>query len=131
MENKPVILFDGICNFCNATVNRIIRFDKKAAFLFAPLQSEAGLKMIHQYQLPQTPNSFVLIEKNKVYLRSTAALKVFGYLPWYLRWIKVFLFVPLFIRDGIYNAVANNRHRLSGKKEHCMIPSADQKKRFL
>jgi predicted DCC family thiol-disulfide oxidoreductase YuxK len=129
---KPVILFDGVCNYCNSMVQFIIRQDKQQKFLFAPLQSDAGRQLLQAYQLPEKDfNSFVLIDKNKSYLRSSASLQVFKNLPWYWKWTQVFWIVPLFIRDGIYNFIARNRYKWFGKKETCMIPSPEVKMRFL
>jgi predicted DCC family thiol-disulfide oxidoreductase YuxK len=130
--SKPVILFDGVCNYCNSMVQFIIRHDKQQKFLFAPLQSDAGRQLLQAYQLPEKDfNSFVLIDQNKTYLRSSASLQVLKKLPLYWKWTQVFWIVPLFIRDGIYNFIARNRYKWFGKKETCMIPSPEVKMRFL
>jgi predicted DCC family thiol-disulfide oxidoreductase YuxK len=77
MNKKPVILFDGVCNLCNSGVQFVIRHDRKKLFLFAPLQSNEGQKLLHQYHLATDDfNSFVLIENGQAYTRSTAALKL-------------------------------------------------------
>ena len=128
----PVILFDGVCNFCNASINFIIRQDTKKVFHFAPLQSEAGQKLLQQYSLPEQGfNSFVLIEEGKVYRRSAAGLKVYNKLPWFWKWIQLGWIAPKFIRDGVYNLIARNRYKWFGKKEQCMIPSMSVRSRFL
>src|SRR5829696_9080627 len=94
----PIILFDGVCNFCNAGVNFIIRQDKKKRFRFAPLQSPAGQQLLRQHQLSTEKfDSFVLVDHGKVYNKSTAGLKVYGQLPWYWKWTQLFWIVPRFI----------------------------------
>ena len=127
----PLILFDGVCNLCNGSVQFIIKRDKEAKFRFASLQSEAGKKILEQFKLPtDTFNSFILYEDGKIYTRSTAALRVFSQLKnW--KWVGALQYVPKFIRDGVYNLVARNRYRWFGKKDECMIPTPELKSRFL
>ena len=132
MKSPPVILFDGVCNFCNGSVNFIIRQDKKRVFRFAALQSETGQRLLEKYRLPKEDfQSFILLDEGKVYQKSTAGLKVYGKLPWYWKWTQVFWIVPKFIRDGIYDFVARNCYKWFGKKEQCMIPTPDVRSRFL
>ena len=131
-EDKPIILFDGICNFCNAMVNFIIRQDKKKVFRFATLQSNAGQALLNRFQIDWKANdSFVVIEKDKAYLKSNASLRLYNKLPWYWKWTQVFWIVPKFLRDGVYNFIARNRYKWFGKKEECMIPTPEVKERFL
>jgi len=130
--NYPVILFDGVCNFCNAGINFIIRQDKNKVFRFAALQSEVGQKLLVQYNLPGKEfESFVLIDEGKVYQKSSAGLKVYGRLPWYWKWTQVFWLAPKFLRDAVYDFIARNRYKWFGKKEQCMIPTKEVKNRFL
>ena len=131
-EDKPIILFDGVCNFCNAGVNFIILQDKKNIFRFAALQSNAGQELADKYQLPKENfNSFILIDKGKAYNRSTAGFKVYGKLPWYWKWTQIFWIVPRFITDAVYDLIARNRYKWFGKKEECMIPTPEIRSRFL
>lgn len=130
--NQPVILFDGVCNYCNSIVNFIIRHDKQNRFVFAPLQSPTGQELLREYQLPLNDfNSFVLIDRQKALLRSSAALQVLRQLPWYWQWTQAFWIIPAFLRDAVYNLIARNRYRWFGKKDSCMIPTAEVKSRFL
>ncbi len=132
MNTKPVILFDGVCNLCNHSVQFVIRHDPEEIFLFASLQSETGQKLLHQYQLPMNNfNSFVLIENGKVYTCSTAALKVAAEINGLIKLMYVFIIVPKFIRDGIYKWISNNRYKWFGKRETCIIPTPQLKARFL
>jgi predicted DCC family thiol-disulfide oxidoreductase YuxK len=132
MNTRPVILFDGVCNLCNGAVRFVIKHDRKKIFLFAPLQSNEGQKLSQQYQLPITHwNSFVLIEEQKAYTCSTAALKVAQHLNGLLKLAYAFMIVPKFIRDGIYKWVSDNRYKWFGKRDTCMIPTPELKARFL
>ena len=132
MKNQPIILFDGVCNLCNGAVQFVIKHDLDGKFLFASLQSTEGQKILQQYRLPVNNfNSFVLLQDEKVYTRSTGALKVAKQLqtPWQL--LYAFIIVPEFIRDAVYNLIANKRYQWFGRKDSCMIPTPELKKRFL
>jgi predicted DCC family thiol-disulfide oxidoreductase YuxK len=132
MTNQSIILFDGVCNFCNGAINFTLKRNKKADIFFAPLQSAAGQKLLAQYRLPvDSLESFVFIENDKTYNRSTAALKVCRHLRGFWPLCYGFIIVPKFIRDGIYNWIAKNRYKWFGKKESCMIPTPEVKARFL
>ena len=105
---------------------------KKKIFRFAALQSEAGQKLLQQHGLPgNSLNTFILIDNGRAYQRSTAALKLYGKLPWYWKWTQLFWIIPAFLRNVVYNVVANNRYRWFGKKEQCMIPTPEVRSRFL
>ncbi|HMR91998.1 MAG TPA: thiol-disulfide oxidoreductase DCC family protein [Chitinophagaceae bacterium] len=131
-QGHPVILFDGVCNLCNSSVQFVIRRDKKGSFRFASLQGRSGQQYLQQYHLPVDDfNSFVLIENNRAYTRSTAALRVARRLGGGWKLLYGFIVIPRFIRDAVYNLVAKNRYRWFGKKEACMIPSPELKARFL
>jgi len=132
MNTQSIILFDGVCNFCNAAVNFTIKRNAKANILFTPMQSAAGQKLLEQHQLPADDmKSFIFIENNTVYKQSTGALKVSRHLKGWWPLCYGFIIVHTFIRDGIYNWVAKNRYKWFGKKESCMIPTPEVKARFL
>lgn len=132
MEQQPIILFDGVCNFCNSAVNFTLKRNKKANIRFAPLQSETGQKLLQQYNLPvHDMESFVFIDNGKAYQRSTAALKVCRYLRGLWPLSYGLIIVPKFIRDGIYNWIAKNRYKWFGRQESCMIPTPEIRARFL
>jgi len=129
---EPVILFDGVCNFCNGAVNFVIRRDKKSKIKFAALQSDAGQRLLHEYKLPtEVFSSFFFIEDGKAMSQSTAALKVCKYLTAMWPLVYGFIIVPTFIRDGIYRWIAKNRYKWFGIKTTCMIPTPEVKERFL
>jgi predicted DCC family thiol-disulfide oxidoreductase YuxK len=128
----PVILFDGICNLCNQLVNFVILHDPKAKFRFAALQSAAGQKLLGQLHLPLDDfNTFILVESNRYHKKSTAALRVLKELNGLWSVFYVFVLVPSPIRNFFYNIIANNRYQFFGKREQCLVPTPDIKKRFL
>jgi predicted DCC family thiol-disulfide oxidoreductase YuxK len=130
--DQPIVLFDGVCNLCNSAVQFVIRHDKKNIFLFTSLQSDAGQKLLAQYDLPLDElSSFILITNNKAYTRSSGALRVVKKLKGLWPLLYGFIIVPKFIRDGVYNWVGRNRYKWFGKKEACMIPTPELKARFL
>ena len=132
MNENPIILFDGICNFCDGAINFVLKQDKKGVFRFAPLQSEAGQKILQQYKLPiKDFESFVFIDDGKIYKKSAASLKVMNKLPWYWKGLQIFWIIPGFIRNAIYDFIAKNRYKWFGKKDSCMIPSPKIRSRFL
>lgn len=131
MQN-PVVLFDGVCNLCNASVQFLIRRDKHEQLRFASLQSEFGQEILRKFNLPEKDfNSFIFLENEKIYLRSAAALRIATYLGGFWRVFQVFWLVPSFIRDAIYNFIAKNRYKWFGKKNECMLPSPELRERFL
>ncbi|MFN8244307.1 MAG: thiol-disulfide oxidoreductase DCC family protein [Ferruginibacter sp.] len=132
MKEQPVILFDGVCNLCNSAVQFIIKRDKRAVFLFAALQSGTAQTLLQK--APATVralDSFVLVENNKLYTRSAAALRVCRYLRGGWPLLYGFIIVPAFIRDGVYNWIARNRYKWFGRRQECMIPTPALKARFL
>lgn len=132
MGKSPVIVFDGVCNLCNAAVQFVIRHDKKKQFHFASLQGEYGQKVLAG--LPKSYSSlktFILLEDGKVFTRSTAALKVAKKLAAPVNWLYGLIIVPIFIRDAVYNFISKNRYKWFGKKDACMIPTTALKERFL
>ena len=132
MKEQPIILFDGVCNFCNNAVNFVIKRDKKATIHFTPLQTDKGRALLMQYGLPiNDMQTFIFIENGNAYTRSTAALKVCRYLKGIWPMCYGFIIVPKLIRDGIYNWIAKNRYKWFGVKPECMLPTPDIKARFL
>jgi len=129
--DKPVILFDGVCNLCTGSVQFILKRDKEKRFLFASLQSRYGQDLLRQFNLPtDTFNSFILYQDGKVLTRSAAALEMFQQLKGW-KWVKIFRIVPKFIRDAVYNLIAKNRYKWFGQKNECWLPTPDLKGRFL
>lgn len=128
---SKIILFDGVCNFCSSSVNFIIKRDKSATFKFCSLQSDIGIKLKNQTNLPEDTDSIVLIEDGKSYDKSTAALRISKGLDGFWKILYVFIIVPKPLRDLAYNYLAKNRYKWFGKKDQCMLPSPEIKSRFL
>lgn len=128
----PVIFFDGICNLCNAAVQFILKHDKAAVFKLAALQSPAANRLLADHPIDAAAsNSILLLEDGKLYTRSTAALRIAKRLDGAWRLLYIFIIVPAFVRDAIYNLVARNRYRIWGKQDSCMIPAPELQQRFL
>ena len=128
-----IILFDGTCNLCNGSVIFILRWEKDPIFQFASIQSETGKELLKWCGLPSNYTQAVVhIENRIIYLGSTAALKIGQNLlfPWSLLSSAGFV-VPKFIRDWVYNQIAQHRYQWFGKKDVCMVPTASLRARFL
>jgi len=128
---EPLVLFDGVCNFCNGSVNFIIARDTAKRYRFAPLQSEIGERMRARFKIGDDVDSIVLIEDDKAYLHSTAALRIAKGLGGVLSLLYVFIIVPSFIRDAFYKMFARYRYKLFGRQDACMMPTPDVRERFL
>ena len=127
-----IVLFDGVCNFCNATINWVIRNDKRGYFRLAPLQSEAGERLQAEYGFdPRQHETFILIENGKPYDRSTAALRMVRKLGGLYPLAYAFIVVPRPVRDLVYTWIARRRYRWFGRRDECMIPSPEVRERFL
>lgn len=129
---SAIILFDGVCNFCDASVNFIIKNDRKNYFKFAPSQSEAGQKILAQYEINmEETDSIVVIENGEAFTYSTAALKIAGGLGGIWSLAYALIIIPKPLRDFFYKLFAKNRYRFFGKKDVCMMPSPEIRAKFL
>lgn len=132
MEQHQVILFDGVCNFCNFLINFIIKRDKKDLFRFAALQSESGRKLLDKFDLNKKDfDTIILIDGESFYIKSTAALKIAKSISGLLKILYVFVFLPGFLRDCLYDLITKTRYKLLGKRGVCRVPREDVKKKFL
>ena len=128
----PLVIFDGVCNYCCGVVNSIIRKDPGGVFRFVPFQSEAARRILKRYNYPaDTLDSFVLIDEGKLYTKSEAGLRVQKLLGGMHKLLYAFILVPAPVRDAVYDYIARNRYKWYGKKDECMIPSPDIRSRFL
>ena len=129
---QHIVVFDGVCNFCNGAVNFIIQRDLKAVFLFTPIQSAFAKELIKKYDIDTLDTeTFLLIKNEQCFVFSSAALEVTKDLSGLWRILNVLRFVPKVIRDFVYRVVARNRYKLFGKKEVCMVPTDELKARFI
>ena len=126
-----IVLFDGVCNLCNSSVDCIIRHEKSHKLQFASLQSDVGKSIVNKSGLDEIPDSVMLYVDGKLLIRSDAVLAISTYLKRPYAYGIIFKYVPKILRDSVYNLIAKNRYRWFGKKETCRVPSADERERFL
>ncbi len=130
--NAPILLFDGVCNFCAWSVRFVDARDPAKVFRFASLQGEAGRRLLTEHGLdPEKMDSVVLIEGGVAWCESDAALRVCRRLRWPWRWFWIFRLVPKSLRDTAYRFIARHRYGWFGKSDTCMIPTPDLRARFL
>ncbi len=129
MEGKDLVLFDGVCNLCNKSVQFIVRHDPGERFVFASIQSPFGQHMIRKFGL-EKEDSIILIRGNKSFIRSTAVLEIARYLKG-MKYLYGFIIVPAFLRNLIYRFISRVRYRWFGKREECMIPDPTLNRRFI
>ena len=127
-----IVLFDGVCNLCSGSVKFVIKRDRHQLFKFASLQSDFGQRQLEKFNIDKNfLHSLILIRGNQFFLRSSAGLEIARKLdfPWPI--LYVFIIVPRFLRDGIYDWISSRRYRFFGKKDACWIPTPALKERFL
>lgn len=131
-QGHPIVLVDGVCHFCQGLTKWIIKRDPEGKYHFASLQSDVAKELLAKGNLStDSMDTFVLIENGKYYTRSTAALRLAKGIKFPYPLLYVFIIIPKFIRNAVYNWVARNRYRWFGKDEACMLPTPEIKDRFL
>jgi len=131
-EVKSIILFDGVCTLCNASIDFVMKRDPKNRFLVGALQESVSKKVLSDFQVdPAYLDSLVLVEKGKIYFRSTAALRIAKGLGGLWSLFYIFIILPTFLRDPVYDWIGKNRYRWFGKKSTCRMPTAEERKKFL
>ncbi|HXJ99311.1 MAG TPA: thiol-disulfide oxidoreductase DCC family protein [Gelidibacter sp.] len=132
-KNQKLILFDGVCNLCDASVQYVIKHDKNDVFRYTALQSEVGQFIIKKFNVDTSKTDSILLysPENTIFYKSTAALKIASKLGFPRNLMAIFLIVPTFIRNFVYDFIAKNRYKWYGKKEECMIPTPELKSKFL
>ncbi len=137
MENLPkdkkIILFDGVCNLCDATVQFIIKRDKKDMFRFVPLQSELGQQIIKHIGVDtsKTDSIILYVPGSAYYYKADAAIRIAKQLGGLFPMMGAFSILPNRLSNTIYDYIARNRYKWYGKKEECMIPTPEMKAKFL
>jgi len=127
-----LIVFDGVCNFCNRAINFIIKHDASARFSFTTIQSATGQQLLRQHGLdPQDPSTLLLLHNEQALFMSSAALEIAKHLDGNFRFLNLFSIFPTRLRDLCYQLIARNRHKLMGRRAHCMVPSGEQQARFI
>lgn len=136
MANKdiksPLLLFDGVCNLCNASVQWVLKRDQKGIFKFASLQSDTGQALLKKFGFHSEDfDTVVLVDGERIFTRSDVPLEIVRRLGGAWSLLTVFKIIPRFIRNAVYDWVARNRYRWFGKKEECMLPRPEWKGRFV
>ncbi len=127
MQKERIIIFDGVCGFCNQSINLLSKLDKEQIFKYTSLQGE----YVKQLEIPKDLDSIVFYEEGKLYYKSTAILKIVRSLGGVWRVATIFLIIPRFIRDFIYDIIAKYRYHIFGKLESCRMPSEEEMGLFL
>lgn len=130
VTDRPTIFFDGVCNLCNGAVNLIIKFDKKGNFRFAPLQSSFAHQNLSSDAFTKV-DSIVLLKQGREFYKSDAVIEIFKDLLGGWPLVAGVKFFPKFMRDALYDFIARNRHTFFGKRNSCMVPTADLLARFI
>ena len=132
-KGHKIMLFDGVCNFCNSSVLKIIKHDKKGVFLFASLQSEIGKKITSYFEIDTNKiDSIILIESaTKFSIKSTAALNILKHFGGFWFVYQIGWIFPENVRNSIYDYIAKNRYKWFGKKDQCMMPTNEIKSKFI
>lgn len=133
-RQKPdrIILFDGVCNLCNSSVQFVIKRDPNMLFRYAALQGGFSRRKLAEFnEIESDSKSVVFIDDDKIYFKSDAILRIAGYLTGAWPLMKAFLIFPRFIRDGLYDFIGRNRYKWFGRQESCMIPDPKLKELFM
>jgi predicted DCC family thiol-disulfide oxidoreductase YuxK len=127
-----IVLFDGECNFCNATVQKLIRLDRKSRLKFASLQSAAGQRILREHGLPpEGVNSMLLLDNGILHQRSDAVLRLLRRIGGPVSVVSFLQMIPRPLRDAAYNFIARHRLKIAGRKKECAIPTPEIRARFL
>jgi predicted DCC family thiol-disulfide oxidoreductase YuxK len=127
-----IVFFDGVCNLCNASVDFLVRRDRERHLRYASLQSDIGQRMLADVGLPTSEfGSFIYLDRGRLHMRSSGAIRVAMRLGGLWTLMGIFLVVPPFIRDAVYDGVARNRYRWFGKRDTCRLPTAEERDLFL
>jgi predicted DCC family thiol-disulfide oxidoreductase YuxK len=131
-KDKKIVLFDGVCNYCNDKINFIIKNDKQDVFRFVALQSETGQKIIKYLGINNSIDSIVLYEPGYAYfIKSEAVFRIIKHLSSSVKLLLVFNFIPTKVKNLLYDNIAKNRYKWFGRMESCMIPSEDITSKFI
>lgn len=131
-KDKKIVLFDGVCNYCNDKINFIIKNDKQDVFRFVALQSETGQKIIKYLGIDSSIDSIILYEPGYAYfIKSEAVFRIIKHLSSVVKLLLVFNFIPNSVKNIFYDSIAKNRYNWYGKKESCMMPTEEVKRKFI
>ncbi len=130
---ETVLLVDGLCNLCTASVRFLIHHDSKKLFRYASLQSVSGQKIMRDFKIiqPETPDSLIIIHNSRVFIKSSAWIEIFRLLGGGWKTISIFKMLPVKFRDRIYDWIAKNRYKWFGKRDTCYLPTPETRGLFL
>ncbi len=132
MDNRHIVIFDGVCNFCNGAVNFIIKRDPEGVFAFTPMQSDLAQELMNKYKIHNVGiDTFLLIKNGQCFVFSSAALEIAKDLTGCWHIFDIFKLVPSIIRDFFYKVFARNRYTIFGRQETCMVPTEEVRSRFV
>ncbi|WP_291957767.1 thiol-disulfide oxidoreductase DCC family protein [Chelatococcus sp.] len=127
-----LMVFDGVCNFCSAQVQLLLRLDTSGAIRFTAIQSPYGQYLSARFGIdPLDPSTFLFFDKGRALEKSDAAIAIIRRLPRPWRWLRALRVIPRPLRDAIYRCIARNRYRLLGRRETCLVPPAHVRARFI
>lgn len=126
-----IILFDGLCNLCNSTVNILIRHDTQNQLFFVAQQSNTGKNLMEKHNIIDDLKSVILIKFDTVFYKSDAAIEIAKLITGWPTVLKYSSIFPVRFRNWVYDLIANNRYRIFGKKDECVIPSVHHQGKFL
>jgi predicted DCC family thiol-disulfide oxidoreductase YuxK len=131
-DDKAVLIFDGVCNFCNSSVRFVMDRDRRGRFLFASNQSDAGSALLRRFGVdPESVQSVYLVGGDRIWSKSSASLQIARRMPFPWNLAVAFVVVPRFLRDWVYDWIASNRYRWFGKADQCRLPTEAERGRFL
>ena len=132
MDNRHIVIFDGVCNFCNGAVNFIVERDPEGKFAFTPMQSELAQELVEKYGISNVGfDTFLLIKNGECFIWTNAAIEIAKELDGHWWFCTIFKIVPRPVRDWFYRLFARNRYALFGRTDQCMTPTQELAKRFV
>ncbi len=131
LKKQPILLFDGECGFCNRSVLYFLRHEKNKSMHFAPLNSKTGKELRAYFEIDEKIDSIILIRDHSAYIKSCAALRLFPYLKGLRPLMIVFVVIPPFIRNWVYDMIAKRRMKIFGRVKNCELLPAEDRQRFL
>jgi predicted DCC family thiol-disulfide oxidoreductase YuxK len=131
LNKQPILLFDGECGFCNRSILTFLKYEKNNRMHFAPLTSEVGIKLKSYFELDEKIDSVILIKDHSAYIKTCAVLRLMPYLKGFWPVMIIFVIIPPFIRNSIYDVIAKNRMKIFGRVKNCALLPTEDKSRFL
>lgn len=127
-----LMLFDGVCHLCDGTVRTVMAWDRDGAIRFTPIQSAYGRALAQAHGLdPDAPTSFLFFDQGQPRAKAAGFAALLRRLPAPWRWLSLIQRLPKRLTDAVYDAIASRRYRLFGRADRCMVPTPEQRARFV